>query len=223
MPAGGKNGGEMSQEERGIEGGDPSVKKYVAFCVDGRKYGQPGYAFFMHEADVMMAAVAGEVRSGKLTPSEGRELLEAYREVLPPLYMDSQRAIFDPNRANWKDPSRFPRVEAILASPQASQIFWYEVDELGIEGVTLVWSVPFPILAPVSEEALNELKEATAEEYEIVVKETLDEFDATGKSVEWARKLIEDATKAQDGPERRTSGESIVTPGTILVYGNGGE
>lgn len=154
----------MSQGERGIEGDDIGTKKYVVFCVDGRKYGQPGYAFFMHEADVMMAAVAGEVRSGKLTPSGGREMLEPYREVLPPLYTDFQKAVFDPKRADWNDPSRFPRVEAVLASPQASQIFWYEVDELGIEGVTLVWSVPFPVLAPVSEEALKELKEATAEE-----------------------------------------------------------
>ncbi len=60
--------------------------RYVIFCADGRDYGQPGYIFFTHEADVMMIAAAGEVKSGKLTPAEARELLKPYREVLPPIY-----------------------------------------------------------------------------------------------------------------------------------------
>ncbi len=218
----------MSQEEHGIEGGDPGVKKYVVFCVDGRKYGQPGYDFFTHEADVMMTAAASEVERGKLTPAEARELLEPYREVLSLIYTGEQQMVFDPDRYSWNEPDSFPTAEAVVESPQASQIFWYEVDELGIEGVTLVWSVPFPVLAPVRKKALEELREAVADEYKIVVKKDIDEFDAMGKSVEWARKLIEDAATTKDSRQSRPfsdapSKEETEMSGETLIYGDDGQ
>lgn len=191
--------------------------KHVVFCVDGRDYGQPGYIFFTHEADVMMIAAASEVESGKLTPAGARELLEPYREVLPPLYTDSQRMVFDPARFDWHEPDGFPKAEAVLASPQASQIFWYEVDELGIDGVTLVWSTPFPVLAPVSGKALEELRKTVSNEYEIVVKGVLDEYDAMGKSVNWARKLIEEAADMRDPRQSRPREDSLEPSGADRV------
>lgn len=196
--------------------------RYVIFCTDGRDYGQPGYIFFTHEADVMMIAAAGEVESGKLTPAEARELLEPYREVLPPIYTGEQQMVFDPDRSGWDDPDSFPAADYVQQSPQASQIFWYKVDELGIEGVTLKWSVPFPILDLVSKTALKELKEAVSDEYKIVVKKDIDEFDAMGKSVEWARELIEDATTTEiphtQATQMNRAGSTIE-----LIYGHGGE
>ncbi len=182
-----------AQREQGNGGDTPTGGRYVVFCADGEDYGQEGYIFFTHEADVMTIAAAGEVESGKLTPSEARELLEPYREVLPPLYTGEQRMVFDPDRFGWDDPESFPAADDVQQSPQASQIFWYEVDELGVEGVTLTWSVPFPVLDVVGKEALEELKERVSDEYKIVVKRDIDEFDAMGKSVEWARRLIEGA------------------------------
>ncbi len=179
--------------EQGNGGDAPVSGKYVVFCTDGEDYGQAGYIFFTHEADVMTIAAAGEVENGRLTPSEARELLEPYREMLPPLYTGEQRMVFDPDRFGWDDLESFPTADAVQQSPQASQIFWYEVDELGIEGVTLTWSVPFPLLDVVSEEALGELKERVSDEYKIVVKRDIDEFDAMGKSVEWAQRLIREA------------------------------
>lgn len=185
-----------SAKDRGGDG------RYVVFCADGEDYGQAGYIFFTHEADVMMIAAAGEVESGKLTPAEARKLLEPYREVLPPLYTGEQQRVSDPGRDSWRDHNSFPSADDVQQSPQASQIFWYEVDELGIEGVTLVWSVPFPVLAPVGSTALEELRRAVSDEYEIVVKKDIDEFDAMGKSVEWARKLIEDAKSTAEAPQK---------------------
>jgi hypothetical protein len=195
-----------------------SKDRYVVFCADGWDYGQPGYIFFTHEADVMMIAAAGEVESGKLTPAEARELLEPYREVLPPLYTGSQQAVFDPDRISWRDPDSFPAADDVQQSPQASQIFWYEVDELGIEGVTLVWSVPFPVLAPIRKKALEELEEAVSDEYEIVVKKDTDEFDAMGKSVEWARKLIEEATTTEN-PQQSQFFQASLDSGTQTPKG----
>ena len=183
-----------TEGEQGNGGDAPANGRYVVFCADGEDYGQEGYIFFTHEADMMMIAAAGEVESGKLTPAQARKLLELYREVLPPLYTGEQRMVFDPDRFGWDDPDNFPRADEVQQSPQASQIFWYEVDELGIEGVTLTWSVPFPLLDTVSKEALEELKEKVSDEYKIVVKKDIDEYDAMGKSVEWAQQLIKEAT-----------------------------
>jgi hypothetical protein len=195
-----------------------SDDRYVVFCADGEDYGQPGYFFFTHEADVMMIAAAGEVESGKLTPAEARELLEPYKEVLPPLYTDSQQAVFDPGRRSWRAPDSFPKADDVQQSPQASQIFWYEVDDLGIEGATLVWSEPFPLLAPIRNTAFTRLMKAVSDEYEIVVKRDIDEFDAMGKSVEWARKLIEEAESTAE-----ISYTQVRDPfGVELVYGNSG-
>jgi hypothetical protein len=136
--------------------------------------------------------------------------------------------VFDPARFGWDDPDKFPTAEAVVVSPQASQIFWYEVDELGIEGVTLVWSTPFPVLAPVRQKALEELRRAVSDEYEIVVKKDIDEFDAMGKSVEWARKLIEEATTTKDPQQSRLfsdapSKEETQMSGETLIYGNDGQ
>ena len=187
------------------------------FCADGRDYGQPGYIFFTHEADVMMIAAAGEVESGKLIPAEARELLEPYREVLPPIYTGRQRMVFDPDRSGWDDPDSFPTAGEVQQSPQASQVFWYEVDELGIEGVTLRWSEPFPLLDLVSRRAMKELKKAVSGEYKIVVKKDIDEFDAMGKSVQWARKLIKDATTTAV-----LHAQAREPFGAELVYGDSG-
>lgn len=179
--------------EQGSGGDAPANGRYAVFCADGEDYGQEGYIFFTHEADVMMIAAAGEVESGKLTPAEARKLLKPYREVLPPLYTGEQRMVFDPDRFGWDDPDSFPTADNVQQSPQASQIFWYEVDELSIEGVTLTWSEPFPLLDVVSKEALEKLKEAVSDEYKIVVKKAIEEFDAMGKSVRWAQQLIREA------------------------------
>lgn len=201
-----------SAKDRGSDG------RYVVFCADGEDYGQPGYFFFTHEADVMMIAAAGEVESGKLTPAEARELLEPYKEVLPPLYTGEQQMVFDPGRRSWRDPDSFPSADEVQQSPQASEIFWYEVDELGIRGVTLEWSEPSPLLAPVSNTAFTRLMKAVSDEYEIVVKRGVDEFDAMGKSVEWARKLIEEAESTAE-----ISYTQVRDPfGSELVYGHSG-
>lgn len=192
--------------------------RFVIFCVDGRDYGQPGYIFFTHEADVMMIAAAGEVQSGKLTPAQARDLLEPYRDVLPPLYTGEQRMVFDPDRSGWDNPSGFPTPDEVQQSPQASQIFWYEADELRIEGVTLRWSEPFPLLAPVHNAAFKKLMAAVSSEYRIVVKRDIDELDAMGKSVEWARKLIEEAESTAD-----VSFDKYRDPfGAELIYGDCG-
>ncbi len=121
-----------ADREQGNGGDAPANRRYVVFCADGEDYGQGGYVFFTHEADVMMIAAAGEVESGKLTPAEARKLLEPYREVLPPLYTGEQRMVFDPDRRGWDDPDSFPTADEVQQSPQASQIFWYEADELNI-------------------------------------------------------------------------------------------
>jgi hypothetical protein len=126
--------------------------------------------------------------------------------------------IFDPDRSGWDELDSFPAADDVRQSPQASQIFWYEVDELGIEGVTLKWSVPFPLLDLVSRKAMGELKEAVSGEYEIVVKKGIEEFDAMGKSVEWAKKLIEDAASTAEAPHTQAR-EPF---GTELVYGDSG-
>jgi len=190
----------------------------VVFCADGEDYGQEGYIFFTHEADVMMIAAAGEVESGKLTPAEARKLLEPYREVLPPLYTGEQRMVFDPDRFDWDDSDSFPTADEVQQSPQASQIFWYEADELGIEGVTLKWSEPFPLLDVVGEKALGQLKRAVSDEYMIVVKKNIDEFDAMGKSVEWARELIKEAESTAESPYILQANRDPF--GTELVYGD---
>ncbi len=222
-----------TEREQGNGGDAPASGRYVVFCADGEDYGQEGYIFFTHEADVMMIAAAGEVESGKLTPAEVRELLEPYREVLPPLYTGEQRMVFDPDRSNWDDPDSFPTAENVQQSPQASQIFWYEVDKLGIEGVTLRWSVPFPLLDAVSKEALEELKEAVSDEYKIVVKKEIHEFDAMGKSVEWAQQLIKEARDSEERPrvihEERPLNEfrevvyGEVSDGLVFVLGRHAE
>lgn len=198
-------------EERNNDG------RYVIFCADGRDYGQPGYIFFTHEADVMMIAAASEVESGKLTPAEAREILEPYREVLLPLYTDEQSMIFDSDRRSWRDLDSFPTADEVQQSPQASQIFWYEADELGIKGVTLVWSTPFPVLAPVSKKVLEELKKAVSDEYEIVVKNDIEEFDATGKSVEWAKKLIEEAATTEISQQSQLLSDTAIFERADLV------
>lgn len=140
----------------------------------------------------MAVAVAGEVESGKLTPEEAREILEPYREVLPPLFSGEQRMVFDPDRFGWDTPEIFPPADEVQQSPQASQIFWYEADELGIKGVTLRWSEPFPLLDPVSDQDLTRLRKRMPDD-RIVVKQDINEFDSMGKSVEWVRELIDSA------------------------------
>ncbi len=176
-------------------GGDaPADGRYVVFCADGEDYGQAGYIFFTHEADVMMIAASEEVESGKLTSAEARELLEPYREVLPPLYTGEQRMVFDPDRFDWDDPDSFPTAENIQQAPQASQIFWYEADGLGIQEVFLGLGGIGPDFSVEDEDALEELKETVSDTYKIVVKKDIEEFDAMGKSVEWARQVIKEAT-----------------------------
>ncbi len=207
-----------TEREQGNERGAPARETYVVFCADGEDYGREGYIFFTHEADVMMIAAAGEVESGKLTPAEARKLLEPYREVLSPLYTGEQSMIFDPDRRGWDDPDSFPTADEVQQSPQASQIFWYEVDELGIEGVTLKWSEPFPLLDVVSERALGRLKRAVSDEYMIVVKKNIDEFDAMGKSVEWARELIKEAESTAESPYILQANRDPF--GAELVYGD---
>jgi hypothetical protein len=41
-----------------------------------------------------------------------------------------------------------------------------------------------------------------SDEYNIVVKKDIDEFDSMGKSLEWARKLIEDAKSTAEAPQQ---------------------
>ncbi len=207
-----------SEREQGNGGNAPARETYVVFCADGEDYGREGYIFFTHEADVMMIAAAGEVESGKLTPAEARKLLKPYREVLSPLYTGEQSMVFDPNRRGWDDPDSFPTADEVQQSPQASQIFWYEADELDIKGVTLRWSVPFPILAPVSNKALKKLMAAVWNEYEIVVKRDIEEFDAMGKSVEWARELIKEAESTAEIPYILQADRDPF--GAELVYGD---
>lgn len=72
--------------------------RYVVSCARGRDYARLGYIFFTHEADVMAIAAAEEVQSGKLTPTEARELLKPYREFLSPLYIASQQWVVGPDR-----------------------------------------------------------------------------------------------------------------------------
>ncbi len=207
-----------SEREQGNGGNALARKTYVVFCADGEDYGREGCIFFTHEADVMMIAAAGEVESGKLTPAEARKLLEPYREVLSPLYTGEQSMVFDPDRRGWEDPDSFPTADEVQQSPQASQIFWYEADELDIKGVTLRWSEPSPLLDVVSKQALKKLMAAVSNEYEIVVKRDIEEFDAMGKSVEWARELIK---KAESTAEKPSILQADRDPfGAELVYGD---
>lgn len=214
----------MSQEGRGTEGANAEAKKYVVFCADGWDYGDPGYIIFTHEADVMMIAAAGEVESGKLTPAEARKILEPYREMLPSLYTDEHRPVFDPGRRSWNDPDSFPQADYVQQSLQASQIFWHEVDKLRIEGLFLELggiSPDFPledeIFSVEDKEALKKLKEKVSDKYEIVVKKAIDEFDAMGKSVEWAKKLIEEATITKAPQQSRPVSDATRPGGADLV------
>ncbi len=55
------------------------------------------------------------------------------------------------------------------------------------------------------------------------MKETLEDYDATGKNVEWAKKLIENPAKVQEGSREQTFRKSSTTVDTTLVYGDGGQ
>jgi hypothetical protein len=68
-----------------VKGGDaPASGRYMVLCADGEVYGEEGFTFFTHEADVMMIATAGEVERRKLTPAGTRKLLEPYKDTLTP-------------------------------------------------------------------------------------------------------------------------------------------
>ena len=183
----------MTEPGQERSSGVPVGGKRVVFCADGWDYGETGYIFFTHEADVMAIAAAGEVESGKLAPRGARELLEPYRGVLSPLYTGEQRAVFDPSRSGWNDPDTFPAPEDLQQSPPASQTFWYRAYDLGIDGLFLEMGGIGPTLSVESRDALGALQRAVSDEYRIVVKQDINDFDAMGKSVEWARRLVEEA------------------------------
>ncbi|MBX6763667.1 MAG: hypothetical protein K6T51_02460 [Rubrobacteraceae bacterium] len=99
-------------------GETPPDAREIIFCVDGTDYRGYGFYFlFLHEADVMMLAAAGEVEGGRLKPAEARKVLEPYREVLAPLYTDEQRAVSDPDGRGWDEPDTFPTQEEFMAVP----------------------------------------------------------------------------------------------------------
>lgn len=206
--------------------------RHMVFCEDRGEDEYPRYTIFIHEADVMMIAAAGEVESGKLTPAEARKLLEPYREVLGAIFTGNQLPIIEPHRMKWSDPDFFPNAGAVWESPQGSQIFSYKAYDLGIEGVFLEWSIAGPVFSVEDEEALNELKEAVSGEYKIVVKQDNNAYDSLGESVEWARELIEDAVSTVEAPHTQatqmnyasSTSEQAATTAVFgdLVYGDGG-
>lgn len=148
------------------------------------------YESFWHEADVLLLAAAREVEAGTLSPEEARRLLEPYRGVLPLLYGEVQKVIFDPARSDWSKEGSFPRADEVRRNPPASAIFWYKADGLGIPGVGLTWATPHPIFE-VSPRALRELRRAVAGEYTIVRKNSRGTYSGDSLSLSRAITLLD--------------------------------
>lgn len=157
------------------------------------------YDSFWHEADVLLVAAAREVERGALTPREARRLLEPYRDVLPLIYSDMQKAIFDPARTGWSKEDSFPRADEVRRNPPASAIFWYEADDLGIRDVGFtVWATPHPIFEVMSARALRALREAVAGKYKIVVKNDYGDYIGPSLGLRDAVDLLDQAAISGD-------------------------
>ncbi len=154
---------------------------------------------FWHEADVLLIAAATEVEKGAMTPNEARRLLEPYRDVLPLIYGDMQKIIFDPARTGWSNEDSFPRADEVRRNPPASAIFWYETDDLRIPGVGLtVWATPHPIFEVMGARALRSLREAVAGKYRIIEKKDYDDYSSTSLGLREAIDLLDRATVSDD-------------------------
>ena len=153
-----------------------NVHEDLVFCENLYPDDAPGaeYRLFLHEADVLLWALAREVERGRMAVGEAWRTWEPYRDVLPLIYTDIQKMIFDPARTGWSNESSFPRADEVRRNRPASAIFWYRADVLGITGVGFdMWLTPHPIFEVRGAHALRSLREAAAGKYKIVVKKNL--------------------------------------------------
>jgi hypothetical protein len=157
----GSNNDDRNEQGAGME-------KYLVYCEDRGEGEYLRYELFMHEADVELIETASEVEEGLLTPDEARDALKKYEDVLSVIYTGEQQAIFEPHRMKWSDPDFFPAADAVRESPPASQVFWYEADDLGIEGVILDQGAIGAVFTVSDEKAMDKLEEAMRGKYAIL-------------------------------------------------------
>lgn len=174
-----------------------NIREDVVFCLDGEDYGQEGYMFFMHEADVLLMALASKVENGEMDSLEARRMWLPYRKWFPPLYDSDEWEAYarkielatwrpgmpDPMENNPLEETGFP--PASMEYLPASDAFALYADNLGLPDVGFLgaWSGSTgEIFEVASEEALRSLTAKVAGEYRLVVCKDLIEYDFTGSS-----------------------------------------
>lgn len=170
---------------------DHAAGPAVMFCTDATDL--PGqdvsdehrqYQVFMHEAEVLMWALANAVERGEITSERALELWEPYQPVWP---LDDLLPGFE---------GGFPDTDWLMdRSPgPASEGFWRAAGGLGVPGVfyddsnhTGGW----PVFEVHGRKALEQVSRALRERYRVVVLDQ-GEYDTSGSSdPDRARRIIE--------------------------------
>jgi len=154
------------------------------------------YDGFMHEAEVLIYALANAVQEGKITAEQARNLFEPHGEYMPWLY--------DPDEMEEYE-NGFPDMDYFMdwATGPGTSTFWEDADKLGIEGVYFNEGEHpggSPVFYIYRKEALTELQRALAGRYKIVVRQNMGDYDLSISSdPEEAKRIIEQARNEPEG------------------------
>jgi hypothetical protein len=182
---------------------DRRVTAYYPTVFDRSEEVVVQYHQFMHEAEVLVYALANAVAEGKMTAEEAREEFEPYREHVPWIY--------DPEEMEEYE-NGFPDLDWFMNfgwGPGTSD-FYDAADASGIPGVYYNEGEHpggNPVFYIHRQEALRDLRDALSGRFKIVVRREIGEYDTSASSdPEKAKRIIEQARREPDHSGEETSG-----------------
>jgi hypothetical protein len=159
----------------------------VVFCYEEEP---DRYAWFLHEADVLLLSFARMVDSGAMTADEARQEWKSYRVFWSDIYDEEEYGR-----------SEFPDSDAVIDTLPASSGFWRTAVGLDIPGVGFSDDAS-PASGEIFEvhgnDALEALKEQLRGDYRVTVMDDLDPY-AGGWDPEEAKEHIRRAREGRAG------------------------